>query len=199
MMSAPFLFDSYRELSQTNREAGAIFERFIQKYLLTDPEYSARYSKVWLWSEWPGRGGQPNTGIDLVAFDEKTGEYTAIQCKFFAEKAYIDKADIDSFLATSGKKFVIDGKEHTFSYRLIVSSTERWGKNAEEAIHDQAIPVFRIGLSDIANAPMDWDYFSAEKPETLRLSSKKSIRPHQEKALNAVMEGFTKSQRGKLI
>ncbi len=40
-------------------------------------------SKVWLWSEWPGRCGRPDTGIDLVAEDADGGGLTAIQCKFY--------------------------------------------------------------------------------------------------------------------
>jgi predicted helicase len=33
---------------------------------------------------------------------------------------------------------------------LIISTTDKWGKNAEDACDNQQIPVQRIGLADIA-------------------------------------------------
>jgi hypothetical protein len=40
--------------------------------------------------------------------------------------------------------------KHPFSHRLIISTTDKWGKNAEDACDNQQIPVQRIGLADIA-------------------------------------------------
>ncbi|MGH3884789.1 MAG: hypothetical protein ACRDRC_15490, partial [Pseudonocardiaceae bacterium] len=45
--------------------------------------WSDRFSNVWLWSEWPGRHGRPDTGIELVAEERETAGLTAIQCKFY--------------------------------------------------------------------------------------------------------------------
>jgi len=87
---------------------------------------------VYLWRDWPDRAGRPDTGIDLVARQRDGGGWTAVQCKFYASGHRIQKQDIDSFLSASGKE--------GFTERLIVSTTE-WGKNAEEAIHGQAVPV----------------------------------------------------------
>src|SRR5690242_3011075 len=86
------------------RDKGDKFERLIKTYLLNDPEWSARFSNVWLWSEWPGRDSRPDTGIDLVAALRDEDSYAAIQCKFYGSGATVSKGDIDSFLSASGGK-----------------------------------------------------------------------------------------------
>ena len=48
-----------------------------------DAVYGQLFDEVWRWLEWPDRGGKVDTGIDLVARERETGEYTAIQCKFY--------------------------------------------------------------------------------------------------------------------
>ena len=44
---------------------------------------SQQYDQVCRWIDWPGRDGKADTGIDLVARIRDSGEYTAIQCKFY--------------------------------------------------------------------------------------------------------------------
>ena len=86
------VLDKYRKISFSERDKGDRFERLMQAYLLTDPKYTSKLKKVWLWSEFHGKNdlGGGDTGIDLVAqtFD---GDYWAIQCKCFQESSLIDK------------------------------------------------------------------------------------------------------------
>jgi predicted helicase len=98
------LLNELREAARTNRDKGTQFEKLIANYLLADPQYADRLSDVWLWSEWPDRSGV-DVGIDLVARERATGDYWAIQCKFYDPSYSIQKADIDSFFTASGKKF----------------------------------------------------------------------------------------------
>src|SRR3954469_11246712 len=79
------------------RDKGDKFERLMQGYFRSDPQWAQQFSDVWLWSEWPGRDGKPDAGIDLVARERDTDELTAIQCKFYAPGTYIQKSHIDSF------------------------------------------------------------------------------------------------------
>lgn len=67
----------------SNAERGELFEQLMVRYFELDPTLSQQYDHVWRWSAWPGRDGKPDTGIDLVARERDTGEYTAIQCKFY--------------------------------------------------------------------------------------------------------------------
>lgn len=120
-------------------DKGSKFERLMAAYLRTDPTFADQFSDVWLWQEWPGRDGKHDTGIDLVAKDRVSGNLVAVQCKFYDPTGTIAKPDVDSFLAASGKA--------GFAERIIVSTTERWNANAEDAIRDQQIPVRRIGRS----------------------------------------------------
>src|SRR5690606_22300234 len=107
--------------------------------------------------------------------------------------------DIDSFLSASGKQFATNDGNRYFSRRLVVSTTDRWNRNAENAIEGQSIPVSRIGLSYLTESPIDWTEFSLSRPDLIRLRPKKTPLPHQEEAIAAVIEGFQSSDRGKLI
>jgi hypothetical protein len=51
------------------------FERLMQEAFRVDRTYRHRFSDVWLWMEWPDRGNEPDTGIDLVA-KNADGGYT---------------------------------------------------------------------------------------------------------------------------
>ena len=140
-----------------------------------------------------------DTGIDLVALT-RDGNYWAIQCKFFDPDHTIQKSDIDSFFTASGKRFTDEeGKRHSFAQRVVVSTTDKWGKHAEDALADQTIPVFRIGIQEPAASPIDWKKARPYTPEDLRLRRKKTLMEHQEEALASVRDGYQGHERGKLI
>ncbi|MFT4149543.1 MAG: DEAD/DEAH box helicase family protein [Paracoccaceae bacterium] len=175
-----------------------MFERLIANYLVRDPQYSDLLEHVWLWEEWPDRKGA-DTGIDLVAREKATGDYWAIQCKFFDPNHTIQKPDIDSFLSASGKQFATNDGSKQFARRIVVSTTDKWNRNAESAIEGQTIPVSRISLSDLAESPIDWTEFSLTRPDLIRLRPKKTPLPHQDEAIAAVLDGMETVDRGKLI
>lgn len=184
----------FRATSLSNRERGDKFEALVKRFLQLDPLYAGLFADVWLWMEWPGRAGRGDTGIDLVAREAVSGDLWAIQCKFYEHGHTVSKKDIDTFLSASGKT--------GFAKRLIVSTTDgTWGDNAETALVDQQVPVQRIGLSELAAAPIDWSFAGA--PEELNVSAspakKNEPRPHQLEAIDAVLSGFVKHDRGKLI
>ena len=192
------LLSQFRDLSSDERGKGRLFEKLIANYLVKDPQYADLLEHVWLWEEWPDRWGA-DVGVDLVARERATGDYWAIQCKFFDPSNTIQKPDIDSFLSASGKHFSTnDGGRH-FSRRIVVSTTDKWNRNAESAIEGQSIPVSRISLSDLAESPVDWTEFSLSRPDLIRLRPKKTPLPHQEEAIVGVIGGFRDQDRGKLI
>ena len=186
-----------RDLSSDQRGKGRLFERLIASFLARDPKYSNLLEHVWLWDEWPDRWGQ-DIGIDIVA-RETTGDYWAVQCKFFDPDHTIRKPDIDSFLSASGKQFAANDGIRQFARRIVVSSTNKWNRNAEKAIEGQAIPVSRIGLSNLAESPIDWSEFNLKRPHLIKRRPKKTLRPHQDEAISAVLSGFKTSDRGQLI
>ncbi|MBK5944850.1 DEAD/DEAH box helicase [Halorhodospira halophila] len=192
------VLERFRERAQSEREKGGLFERLVANYLMKDPKYADLFDQVWLWEEWPARIGA-DAGIDLVAREQATGDYWAIQCKFFDPDTAIQKSDIDSFFTASGKRFATDEGEHHFAHRLIVTTTEHWSKKAEEALTDQTIPVKRLFFKDLAESPIDWTAFQLDRPQDLRLRPKNEVRPHQKEALEDCLRGFEQHERGKLI
>jgi predicted helicase len=195
------IIEKYREISFSERDKGARFERLMQGYLQTDPKYSYRFKKVWLWEEFPGKKdlGGNDTGIDLVALTHE-GDYWAIQCKCYQSTSTIDKPAVDSFLSTSSREFKDDNMRTTkFSVRLWISTTNLWGPNATEAIKNQSPPVVRINLYDLEESPIDWE--KLEKGihgEQARISGR-SLKPHQKTAMDLTHEHFKTKSRGKLI
>ncbi len=92
-------------------------------YLRNEPTYADLYSDVWMLSDVPVefKISKADTGIDLVARTRGTGEFHAIQCKFYAEDYRIQKSDIDSFFTASGQK--------PFKHRIIIRTTNEWTHN----------------------------------------------------------------------
>ena len=195
------VLDKFRKTSFTEKEKGTRFERLMKQWLLTDPRYNT-LKYVWLWDEFPGRKdfGGSDIGIDLVAKSEE-GEYWAIQCKCYQETATIDKKAVDSFIATSGKTFVDADTMQTavFSHRLWISTTNHWGNNAEETIHNQIPPVNRIGLLDLEDSPVDWQKLLDGIEGKGALLAGKQLRKHQLEAISKAREYYKDHDRGKLI
>jgi predicted helicase len=195
------VLSKYRKISFSQRDKGERFERLMQTYLLTDPKYAYLFKKVWLWNEFPGRNdfGGTDTGIDLVALTTD-GVYWAIQCKCFQEASIIDKPAVDSFLSTSSRKFS-DGSKGLvgFTQRLWISTTNKWGPNATEALKNQHPPVARLNLFDLQEAPVDWDKLENGIHGELSRTPKKTLRAHQKEALDKAHAYFKTADRGKLI
>ena len=195
------ILSNYRDFSFSERDKGDRFERLMQAYLKTDPKYLTTFKEVWLWNEFPAKmdfGGK-DIGIDLVAYTYE-GEYWAIQCKFYSENSTIDKKAVDSFLSTSSKQFKNDQLQTIgFSKRLWISTTNKWGPNAEEVIYNQNPPVSRINKTDLENAPVDWGKLQEGLVGEHARTSKKELRNHQKAALNNTHDHFKENERGKLI
>ncbi len=186
------LLESYRSAALTEREKGTYFERLATTYLVHDPVQREEYDEVWTWFDWAKEHGESgkDIGIDLVAKLRNEDGYAAIQCKFYAAKHRIQKADIDSFISASGKA--------PFVRRIVMDTTEgEWGSNAEAIIAGQTIPVVRISLGHLRESLIDWTIFGIRGEA--QLSEKKKLRPHQNEALEAVRTGLSEASRGKLI
>lgn len=194
------ILEKYRKIAFSERDKGDRFERLMQAYLLSDPRYGF-FKQVWLWDEFPGKIdlGSLDSGIDLVALTHQ-GEYWAIQCKCYQEDTLIDKPAVDTFLSTSSRSFHNERQEPVqFAYRLWISTTNRWGPNATEAIRNQHPPVTRLNLSDLVEAPVDWEKLDQGIHGVASRTAKKSLRPHQLEALHKAQDHFKHANRGKLI
>ncbi len=196
------ILEKFRQTAVTERQKGALFEKLMQRWLLSDPRYCNLLKEVWLWEEFPQRTefGGKDTGIDLVARTDE-GDYWAIQCKFYDSTATIDKPAVDSFLSTSSKTFTDNAtlKKVGFVHRLWISTTDHWGPNAIQAIQNQTIPVSRIGVNDLAISPVNWDELVGGKHGLEARVSGKQPMEHQLIAISKAAEYYKTHRRGKLI
>lgn len=185
------LLDTYRTASASEREKGTYFEELICTYLRNEATYRDLYSKVWTYIDWAREQGLDgrDTGIDLVAQMQGTGEFHAIQCKFYADDYKIQKGDIDSFFTASGKK--------PFTRRIVITTTNNWSEHANDALQNQQPPVSKIDLNDLENSQIDWAAYQPHQAPVFK--AKKTLREHQQTALNAVQHGLESADRGKLI
>ena len=186
------LLDEYRARATSEREKGTLFEELTRQFLLHDARFAHQFKEIYLWSEWPERR-TGDTGIDLVAIPVRDGEGpVAIQCKFDALGHRIQKADIDSFLSASGKE--------PFGRRIVVdTSGAPWGKNAQDAIEGQQIPVSRVTLADLRDSDIDWRTYSLGSTQAPKTRERKVPRDHQVRARSAVMSGFEEHDRGTMV
>ncbi len=128
------LLDGFRSSSVTEREKGTYFEELIVAYLRNEAVYRDLYSDVWTYADWAGLQGldKRDTGIDLVAKTSGTGEFHAIQCKFYAEDYRMQKSDIDSFFTETISKedllYYVYGPLHSPDYR------ERYADNPSKEL-----------------------------------------------------------------
>lgn len=177
--------------SEIQRDKGTLFEKIAQIYFKNEPTYKNLFSDVWLLNEVPEEYAIPkkDTGVDLVARNEATGELTAIQAKFYDNKIY--KRHIDSFLAELGKSYYSDG--------IIVYSLDSLSSNADEAINQLSKPVAQIGLSDLRNSQVAWESFIPSRPNEVKVKNVKKTRPYQNEAIDLTIEYFQEHDRGQLI
>ena len=191
------ILSELQQLADSNREQGDLFERVIANYLRESPLYRDRIAEAWQWGEWANRKGidQTDVGIDLVVHTYEN-EYWAVQCKCYAEDHYLQKTDIDSFLSTAGQSW--GGVR--FSLCLIIATTPRWSKHAEEALERRQPPCIRLGLTELAaDEGVNWSTLLSGMRQRIEKPARRKLKPHQSEAVNDVYAGFQKSDRGQLI
>ncbi len=184
------LLDKYRAEAATERDKGERFERLMKNFLLTYPPYLGQIKSVMLWKNF---SSERDLGIDLVAetFD---GEYWAVQCKFYAETASVDKSGVDSFISNSGRTF--NGRK--FSARIFIATTNHFNENADKMFQHQTPPVIKITLEDLRKAPVYWEKLDAGIIGEAAVEKHKP-RDYQREAIEKAHAHFQNNSRGKLI
>ena len=176
------ILSKIRKESENTHELGKKFEVITKNYFKIDKLYTGRFKKVWLWSEWPERDGV-DTGIDLIT-EESDGELCAIQCKCYADDGSIDTKSISKFLAKASSLKI----KHT----ILVYTGDHITSHAVKILTDSKTQILRS--ENFRNSGVDWSDF----PRLARIKPKK-LRPHQNAALEDVLDGFKSHDRGKMI
>ena len=189
--------DQIDAAAKDEAEKGKLFESHVRDCLSVYPLYQHQFSKVWLWGEWAREQemSEQDIGIDLVARKEN-GELCSIQCKFYDRKTVIGKKDINSFLTATGMSF--NGEK--FSECYLISTTDKIGKNASNAIANFRIPCQLVDYYEISPDKMAAKMGELpEKYHTPKPPKKKQLRSDQEQAVTDVLKGLQTADRGKLI
>lgn len=186
------LLENYRVAARSEREKGEYFERLIRVFLENDDIQKQFYSTIVPFSEWAKEQGWSNTdtGIDLVATLADGSGYAAIQCKFYAPNHMIQKPDIDSFISAASNDL--------FSRLIIADTTQKdFGRNTKETLDKLSKDWNRIGINELEASRIDWSQFV--RTGNVSLAPKKELRDHQRDALNAVVQGLSEEDRGKMV
>lgn len=182
--------DSIIQTINESSDKGTLFEKLCLYFLRNDPTQQQRFSDVWPWREWPLNNSEPDTGIDIVARVRDSESYCAVQCKFREDDSSITKSEIDSFLALSSKEI--------FSARILFTLTDNFNTHARSALKDQSPGVTILTRKNLEESNIDWSTFDFSKPGHVS-HIVKNLRKHQINAINDVLNGLAKHDRGKLI
>ena len=120
------------------RDLGARFEKITKDFLKTDKLYANRFSRVWLWKEWPKNDGA-DTGIDLVAEEQRDSSLCAIQCKCYADDGSISMTAVSTFLAKAASLGIKN--------KILVYTGERMTNHAMKVLEDSKCQIlYKITL-----------------------------------------------------
>jgi len=183
------VIERIRTTSRDESEKGRWFEELVKIVFLESPEYEI--DEIEHWGRWrerqqlTGLSGK-DTGIDLVA-RHRDGSHIAIQCKCYAPKRRVAKADIDSFLSQSQATDATD--QPVFAMRWIVT-TSPWTDNALAQVDSLGSSVRRI----------DFLHHEFEKiSEKLQERPVRAPWPRQREAIDKVVGGLSHHDRGRMI
>jgi predicted helicase len=187
------LLDALRGDSFDERDKGDRFERLVVEAMRVSPMLAPMFDQVWMWSDWPDKPASGrDLGIDIVAVDAETGGLVAIQCKFYRSSHRLQKAELDSFFAESGKA--------GFVKRIIATTADDLSANLADTLSGQQIPVSLWDRQVLADCGVDWSTFRPEQPEARAVPLPlKQLRDHQRAAIDAVRARIGGAGRGKLI
>ncbi len=139
--------------------------------------WGAEVADWYTYAKQNGLNGQ-DTGIDLVAY--KNGEAYAVQCKNWERPVGIN--ELLSFLHRA--------KKNGFKKAIIVA--DKISTRVEEEIKDFDLDVIFVKAADVKQYANGYE-------EPVIAKQKLSPLPHQQRAIEAVLKGFEKYDRGKLI
>ena len=179
------------ESARSPAEKGILFERLVKAFLERDKQRQAQFARVWHWRDYPHNQGMHDVGIDLVAEERDTGNHVAIQCKFYGPGTQVSRDDVNKLLGAYATA--------RYAYGIIVSTSDHWTGNAEKALLGLEKPVQRWNADVFENSTINWQDFDLDTPDNLADRVTKSLRDYQQAALDDVLNGFDRTDRGKLI
>ncbi|MDA9982621.1 DEAD/DEAH box helicase family protein, partial [Gammaproteobacteria bacterium] len=184
------------------KEKGDVFERVVQLYLRTHPEYESRLTNVWLLDEVPKSVREKlnlpdvDEGIDLIG-ETTDRKYWAIQAKFRGDpnSRLTNKGDLATFTALAF---------HTcknIDYGLICATTSQAIKKIDLLGDNVGFRLFSDFEELDDHNFAGWKRIKSALGKTARPPKRLNPKPHQRRAIkNAYNHYITdKQSRGKMI
>jgi superfamily II DNA or RNA helicase len=181
---------------EKDRLAGKLFEQFCKYYYLADPSVKNEYKEVWLFHEIPYEIkqklnlGNVDHGIDLV-LQGNDGTFSVVQCKFRN-----NQNSIISWTKDSLANLFADGDKA--DYFVVFTNASGIDKHSlTKKYHQLKI----VTLGDLLN--ISASTFREIRSYAIGIAKPpaciKKPRDYQQKAIQAVINGFKQSDRGQLI
>ena len=104
---------------------------------------------------------------------------------------------MNAFAGKTSTVFFTASGQKPFTQRIIVTTTNDWTENAENALSNQQPPVYKIDLHDLENSQIDWSKYQPSATPVLK--PKYPLKPHQTSACTNVLLNFKSADRSKLI
>ena len=198
-------FVDFQNVQPNTTAQGDLFERLVQLYLLTAPQYKSKLSNVW----WPkfeelpkGLANYlnltfPDEGIDLIA-ETDDGDFWPIQAKYESNTAGAKtKGNLTTFSNAAfnyGENMHLGLVAHTkakpIRKRYLLESEKKGNKIIELGLS------YWLGLDE-----EDWSAIKVQASGKTYRPKPRSPRSHQETAIKKAKEHFidNKADRGRLI
>ena len=138
--------------------------------------------------DYPDRWG-PDCGIDLVYEDNERKRW-AVQCKCISPDREIPKSEIDSFLSESNDTSIFG--------RLLIATTDGFGRNARQVIQRQEKQVVCFLRSHFQKSEVDFPS-SLDDLYTGSRKLRRIPRDHQSEAIMNVVDGLKHADKGQLL
>lgn len=180
--------------SQDN-SAGKIFEEFCKYYYLVEPTVKHDYKNVWLFSEIPHtikeklNLGRVDHGIDLV-LEGQDNSLSVVQCKFRNNQG----SNISWTKDSLANLFADGDKADYFIVFTNASGLDRY------SLKKKANQLKLVTLGDLLNiSPSTLNEIKNSIAGLTIKPAVKTPREYQQKAIQDVISGFQKNDRGQLI
>lgn len=181
---------------ENNRSAGRLFEQFCKYYYLCEPSIKNEYKNVWLFDETPSEVktklnlGKVDHGIDLV-LEGQGGDFSVVQCKFRN-----DQSCKISWTKDSLANLFADGDKA--DYFIVFTNASGLDKHSLTKKENQLKLVTIGDLTNIAESTIG-DMARVGAGHTRPPAKIKEPRDYQKNAIESVLKGFEKQNRGQLI
>lgn len=184
--------------SQSNAQQGKKFEKLIKAILQREMvlQNTFHIKKVYLWSEFSDKYhiNRADFGIDIM-IETHNDEFISVQCKAFKPEHTLSLGDVKNFL---GINSIFNNKGDAvikISQSLLFCTCKGISNEVLKALETNAnadkAKGQAYGYNELQNLSINWEALELNNIEnSIQIKGKKSLRPHQLEAFEAIKSHF---------